>query len=96
MADDSDWRLMGQENWLSGRAVRQAEWSSDRPDWDHDHCAFCNAEIAEVKTDHVEYTAGYVRADDNYTWICPPCFEDFRERLAWTIAAPAEPDDDRA
>jgi hypothetical protein len=22
--------------------------------------------------------AGYVTADDNYTWICQPCFEDFK------------------
>jgi hypothetical protein len=56
-----------------------------RPGWDHDHCAFCQADFAAVKTDHVCFTAGYVTADDNYTWICQSCFEDFKAEFQWHV-----------
>ena len=82
---EGDWRLMGQEDWLSNRPVRWAEWTPYREGWDHDHCAFCSAEFAAEVNDHVDYSAGYVTADDSYTWICRPCFEDFRERFGWTV-----------
>jgi hypothetical protein len=73
------------------RAVRFSQWTSRRSGWDHDHCAFCHAEIAATKPDHVDFTAGYVSADDNYTWICPPCFEDFKAQFRWTVLpTPAE------
>jgi hypothetical protein len=88
---DGDWRLMGQQSWLTRRILRYSQWTSPRPGWNHDHCAFCHAEIAAAKTDHVDFTAGYVTADDNYTWICPPCFEDFNAEFHWTVVpTPAE------
>jgi len=85
---DGDWRLMGQQNWLAGRTLRWMQWASPRPGWDHDHCAFCHAEIAAQKTDHVDFTAGYVTADDNYTWICQPCFQDFNAVFQWDVIEP--------
>lgn len=88
MTEETDWRLMGQENWLADRRVGWAEWFSNRPGWDHDHCALCSAEFAATKTDHVDYTAGYVTADDNYTWVCEPCFADFRDRFRCTFVRP--------
>jgi hypothetical protein len=83
---DGDWRLMGQQSWLVGRALRFGQWTSPRPGWDHDHCAFCYAEIAATKSDHIDFIAGYVTIEDNYTWICPPCFEDFKTEFHWTVA----------
>ena len=91
VTDNSDWRLMGQETWLSGRQLRWSAWWPSRDDWDHDHCAFCQAEFAEVKTDHVDHTAGYVTADDNYTWICPTCFEDFQKQFGWVVTGTQPP-----
>ncbi|HEY7173338.1 MAG TPA: hypothetical protein VH442_00340 [Micromonosporaceae bacterium] len=89
MSADHDWRLMGQERFLAGATLRWERWRRPRPDWDHDHCAFCQAEFAAVKTEHVDFTAGYVTADDNYIWICRPCFEDFRAEFRWhVIVAP--------
>jgi hypothetical protein len=29
---------------------------------------------------------GYV-TEDNAHWICKACFEDFRDRFAWTVKA---------
>jgi len=58
--------------------------------WDHDHCDFCWAkfmarEIAEHDPEIL--AAGYTIASEKRStfWICPSCFEDFKERFAWTV-----------
>ncbi|GAA3282533.1 hypothetical protein Dvina_14330 [Dactylosporangium vinaceum] len=88
---DGDWRLMGQHTWLAGRPLRRRQWTPHRPGWGHDHCAFCHAEIAAVETEHASLTSGYVTADDGYTWICQPCFDDFKDKFNWQVP----PDDDQ-
>jgi hypothetical protein len=85
VVDETDWRLMGQETWLTGRPLRWSEWFTNSPQNDHDHCEFCTGEFGAVKSDHVEFVTGYVTADDNDHWICSACFEDFRDRFAWTV-----------
>jgi hypothetical protein len=87
--DDSDWRLMGQEHWLAHRRLRWADWTPHQPGWGHDHCAFCFVEFSAMTSNENVLTAGYVTADDNYAWICPTCFEDFRQQFDWTIAPTA-------
>jgi hypothetical protein len=84
VVDDDDWRLQGQEEYLVGRRLRWAKWVG-RPDWDHDHCEFCWAEFSAEVTEHSPHNAGWVTADDNDHWVCPGCFEDFRERFQWTV-----------
>jgi hypothetical protein len=27
----------------------------------------------------------WVTADDDYHWICPKCFNDFRTRFGWSV-----------
>jgi hypothetical protein len=83
-----DWRLTGQQSWLADRDLCWREWRPYRPGWDYDHCAFCHAEIAA--TGHAELTAGYVTTDDHYTWICPPCFNDFRDQFHWRVVPPPD------
>ena len=80
-----DWRLQGQEKYLHGvtltrRAYRQ--YASNQS-WDHDHCEFCGAKFSvESLPDTLQ--EGYATADD-YRWICPTCFEDFKEMFGWTL-----------
>jgi hypothetical protein len=66
--------------------------------WDHDHCEFC---WREFSTDHDcgdgsrPLTEGYTarrpasRSDeqrrDNYHWVCPTCFQDFKDHFGSTI-----------
>jgi hypothetical protein len=76
---------MGQEAWLAGRPLRWSRWVPHRPGWDHDHCAFCHAEIAAENAEHVPFTSGYVTADDGYTWICQQCFDDFKDQFSWQV-----------
>jgi hypothetical protein len=68
--------------------------------WDHDHCEFCWREFSR---DHDcgdgsrPLTEGWTargpggRPDeergDNYHWVCPTCFEDFKDHFGWTIGA---------
>jgi hypothetical protein len=69
--------------------------------WDHDHCEFC---WQEFSTDHDcgdgsrPLTEGYTargpaghpeqQRRDNYHWVCPTCFEDFKDYFGWTISRP--------
>lgn len=80
-----DWRLTGQEAYLVGRPLRLARWVPSRPGGDHDHCEFCWAEISDDETGHADFSEAWVTADDNRTWVCPACFDDFRGRFGWTI-----------
>jgi hypothetical protein len=45
--------------------------------WDHDHYDFCweNFSLKEYENSIHE---GYATVDD-YNWICPTCFEDFKD-----------------
>ena len=66
-------------------------------DWDHDHCEFCWAkfmaadfppEQREWREQHPDIlTASYTPAQPQRRriWICPDCFEDFRERFGWVV-----------
>jgi hypothetical protein len=82
MINEDDWRLLGQDAYLTGVPLFFRRWSSDNPDWDHDHCAFCGAKFSNRIPDCL--TEGYTTAD-HYHWICPDCFADFRERFEWTV-----------
>jgi hypothetical protein len=85
MAADDDWRLMGQERYLQ-RAVlthrKYRRYPLD-PNWDHDHCEFCFAKFMLEDYPNVLHE-GYC-TEDEYWWICAPCFRDFRERFQWQL-----------
>ena len=77
----SDWRLQGQERFLSGVELTWKPYRPCRDDWEHDHCEFCGAKFSEKAEDLNE---GYVTRD-GYHWVCADCYEDFKERFQWTI-----------
>ena len=70
-----------------GRTLRWRQWWPCREGWDHDHCAFCQVDIADFDgtPEHPVERAGFVTEDD-YHWVCKSCFDDFRERFNWTVA----------
>ena len=85
MGSKDDWRILNQEEYLAGaelilRAYRQ---NPKNPDWDHDHCEFCNTKFM-VSGMHDTLSEGFTTWDD-YRWICIPCFEDFKIRFGWKI-----------
>ena len=82
-----DWRLMGQDRYLLGARLKWMTWKPSRLDWDHDHCAFCTDEISDAPIDeHTKHNAAWVTADDEYHWVCPSCFDEFRSRFGWTTS----------
>jgi hypothetical protein len=83
MVSEEDWRLHGQEKYLTGLTLYKKRWVSDDPQWDHDHCEFCMVKFMDVDEPDV-LREGYATAD-NYRWICNECFNDFRDRFGWTL-----------
>ena len=84
-AQEGDWRLHVQQNYLRGVALHWARYKQPSEDWDHDLCAFCWARFAEANAgynDSQEY--GYTTNDD-YHWICKTCFNDFEDRFEWIL-----------
>ena len=84
MDETDDWRLTGQEQYLSGVALEWADWHPPRPGWDHDHCEFCHAKFAGPDLPDTLH-AGFTTAD-RYRWVCQGCFADFRERFGWRVS----------
>jgi hypothetical protein len=83
--DEKDWRLRGQEKYLRGLSWTRRPYTAYRPGWDHDHCEFCSAKLMGVRAPDV-LDEGY-ETKGGYTWVCPPCFEDFREMFEWTVTS---------
>jgi hypothetical protein len=88
MDEADDWQLMGQERYLAGVTLHWSMWHQSRPNWDHDHCEFCLAKFMEESEPDALH-AGYTTADE-YRWVCPTCFADFRERFGWHVAGVAK------
>ena len=83
MTSANDWRLTNQAEYLSGVTLVRKTWVRPRAEWDHDHCAFCWAKFADVDGPET-LSEGYTTPDDYY-WICPTCFTDFREHFGWQV-----------
>lgn len=79
-----DWRLQGQDKYLSGVSLARRRYRTYRRDWDHDHCEFCGAKFSERPGD---LKIGYVTLD-GYHWICDACYADFSGLFKWKLAQP--------
>ncbi len=83
---DDDWRLQGQGRYLTGAHFRRKPYTTRSQRREHDHCEFCWDKFAEENLIPGALQEGWPLVgstdfpDDN-RWICPPCFEDFRDRL---------------
>jgi hypothetical protein len=97
-----DWRLTGQENVLRGAELVLKRYRVHREEWEHDHCAFCWAKFVDpdrspetgrlVDEQPDLLTQGYTTTASHpdgagYHWVCPTCFDDFRERFGWRLEA---------
>lgn len=86
---ESDWRLTNQEKYLKGVTLRLSRFEvrSGKPEWDHEHCDFCWAKIAEekLKREGDDLLMEAYATKDHHHWVCPKCFEDFREMFQWKV-----------
>ena len=98
----SDWRLTGQERYLSGAVWVRKRYRAPSERWEHDHCAFCWAKFMDpdFSPEHRKFieqqpdvlSEGYATTAEHphgadYHWVCPTCFSDFAERLGWRVVA---------
>ena len=92
-----DWRLMGQERFLAGVTLVWKDYHAPRPDWDHDHCAFCQAKFMDRSDVPDTLPSGYAaqaaspEAQDDYHWVCGDCAHDFTQRFGWKVIGGPHP-----
>ena len=95
---EDDWRLSGNEGLFRGAVFTRQAYRRWSPEWDHDHCPFCWASFSEADSAgdiegalYEGYSTAGPPADpqDDYYWVCPSCFDDFREHLEWSVCADA-------
>ncbi len=79
--ENKDWRLRGQEGYLSGKTLYYRKWADFRKHCEHDHCEFCWDKFSEASDTLSE---GYT-TEDNYYWICEDCYNSFKEMFNWTL-----------
>ena len=87
MIEKDDWRLFfGQKDNLRDKTLYFRDYTVVRSKGDHDHCEFCWDKFM----DHPETLREGYTTEDNYYWICPTCFADFREMFNWTLCEDEE------
>ena len=82
MTQETDWRLQGQEAYLSGLEWEKRDYFQYREGWDHDHCEFCGIKLAVGAKYDGSIAHGYT-AREGYYCVCEQCFSDFKERFKW-------------
>lgn len=85
MDEDDDWRLTGQERYLRSARLEHRRFSSEESGKDHAHCEFCWAKFGRGAAGEETLDMGYGTPDGAH-WICPRCFEDFRDRFDWVLS----------
>lgn len=79
---ENDWRLFReQDKYLKGVLLVEQSYKSNNPFNDHDHCEFCMAKFGK---ENGELKQGY-STEDNSIWICPQCYNDFKEQFEWNV-----------
>lgn len=79
---ENDWRLFReQDKYLLGVSLVKGSYKSNNPFNDHDHCEFCMAKFGKGNN---ELKEGY-STEDGSIWICPQCYDDFKEQFKWTV-----------
>lgn len=84
MSEVSDGRIRGQATYLKGVELVRSGWVRVSPEWDHDHCEFCWSTFAEASVLPDALHEGFATLDLEH-WICPTCFDDFKEEFLWRI-----------
>lgn len=90
MTEKNDWRLevgsaSGREAELRNITLYRIPFVPLSEEWDHEHCIFC-WEKFYLRGAGLKY--GYCTGQRNSRdadWICPTCYEDFREMFGWTL-----------
>lgn len=77
----NDWRLTGQEEYLTKlefKKVDEEKIKTKNNLW-HEHCEFCMETISNKHSEEVYSTI------DEYYWVCKKCFNDFKTKYNWIV-----------
>lgn len=93
MMKKDDWRLcsgpiLGNEENLKNIPLYYIPFQPLSAQWDHEHCAFCWEKYYLQESCLQE---GYCTSPKNERgayWICPACYEDFKDMFGWTVRKP--------
>ena len=77
-----DWRLTGKQADLQGLSFEIVPYHRYSLTRIHDHCELCFAKFSEDAAESLHH--GF-HAEHEGRWVCEVCFDDFRERFAWTV-----------
>ncbi len=83
MVEKDDWRIDDPKEYLQNASLYKRDYKAQSERWDHEHCRFCWKKFMESGGDGI-LTTGYA-TEDNICWICPECYEDFKEMFGWTL-----------
>lgn len=76
-----DWRWQEQKSYMDNILLCRRKYSEKITENNHDHCEFCWATLGyDVPRDEEAYCT-----EDEYRWICPECYNDFKEYFNWKI-----------
>ena len=84
--ESNDWRLQGQEKYLTKAKFVFKDFRVPSEQWDHEHCEFCSKKFSEYEGDLHQ---GYYTAETDF-WVCPDCFKDFKDMFQWEVVDKVE------
>ena len=83
--------------WLHETFWRWEAYRKPSPQWNHEHCVFCEQLIVEpecksVNAQHEDWTTTFLHpeGDIGYEWVCQSCFEQLCDTFAWGIITPTQ------
>lgn len=76
-----DWRWGNQKKYMDDIVIVHRKYSEKETKNNHDHCEFCWATLGLDVPDNVDSYC----TEDEYRWICPECYNDFKEYFKWTL-----------
>lgn len=90
MVEKDDWRLttgpvIGIEEELKNIPLYYIPFQPLSAQWDHEHCAFCWDKFYLNETCLQEGYCTHPQNTRSAHWICPACYEDFKEMFGWTL-----------
>ena len=89
MLEPNDWRLFFVPKGEQGEALKniplyRIPYRPLSETWDHEHCIFCWAKFYLHPDCLQEGYCTHPENDRDADWICPECYEDFKEMFGWT------------
>lgn len=85
----NDRRVRDQARYLKGARLRRATYEAPSKTRDHDPCELCDAKF--MAREGVDVLREGWQTEDEFRWVCGPCFDDSRGPLGFEVIADGSP-----